>query len=117
MKISELVKLLEEEKTQCGDVEVFINGSNQIYLNPLPWYYDGGGDMLIDGKWYSTRFNKEKSGDRLLHLDSITFEYGANGEAEYYDGVFFPEIGIEDFEAKYKEAKEKYQRECRKIAR
>lgn len=114
MKISELILLLEEEKKE-GDVEVFINGSNQIYLNPLPWYYDGGGHMLIDNKWYSTRFNKEKSGDRLLHLDSITFEYGANGEGEYYDGIFFPEIGIEDFENKYKAAKERFQKVCRKI--
>lgn len=113
MKISELIKLLEKEK-ENGDVEVFIEGSNNIYLNPLPWYYDGGGEMYIDEKWYSTRFNKDKSGDRLLHLSAISFDFGCSGD-EYYDGVLFKEIPYsENFEEEYKKAKEKYYKQCRK---
>ncbi len=115
MKISEFITLLEKEKEQIGDVEVFIEGSNNIYLNPLPWYYDGGGDMYIDEKWYSTRFNKDKSGDCLLHLSATTFEFGCSGD-EYYDGVLFKKISYsETFEEDYKKAKEKYYKQCRKL--
>jgi hypothetical protein len=86
-----------------------------VYLNPLPWYYDGGGDMFIDEKWYSTRFNKDKSGERILHLQALHFEYGSS-EDEYYDGVLFPKIEFDDkFVENYNKAKERFQEVCRKI--
>lgn len=113
MKISQLIKLLEEEMKH-GDCEVFVEGSNAIYLNPLPWYYDGGGDMKIGDNWFSTRFNKDLSGERILHICSETFNYGVDGECEY-DGVNFPVIdNIETFVEDYEKAKERYYKLCRK---
>lgn len=115
MKISDLIKKLEEQKEHSGDLEVFINGSNRVYLNPLPWYYDGGGDTTEDGKkWYSTRFSGKFDGQTILHLDSIVFDYGSDYD-EYYDGVYFPEIALENFEEKYEEARARYRKECRKL--
>jgi hypothetical protein len=112
VKISELISLLEEQK-KYGDCEVFIEGSNRIYLDSLPWYYDGGGDMYIEGKWYSTKKNPQLSGQSILHLCSITFEYGSEGD-EYYDGVLFPEIKFdENFVDNYNKAKQKWLDECR----
>ena len=111
MKISELIKELEDQKNHSGDIEVFIQGSNRIYLDPLPYYYDGGGAMLIDGKWYSTKYNSHLCGDTILHLCSITFEFGLDGE-EWYDGVKFEAIE-EPYEENLKLAKQKYYKTCR----
>lgn len=108
MKISDLIKLLAEEISQHGDIEVFIEGSNAIYLDALPFYYDGGGHMLENGKWYSTRHNYNKCGKSILHLKAQLFDYGGDF-TEYYDDIEYPEITFdENWTENYNKAIEKY---------
>lgn len=113
MKISHLIELLKKEQESMGDLEVFVEGSNAIFLDALPYYYDGGGDMLEgNDRWYSTKFNRDKSGNTILHIKAQEFNYGADDFTEYYDDVEYPSIKFdENWEQKYNEAREKLRKQ------
>lgn len=105
MKISDLIKQLQETMVKSGDIEVVVNGNdfttNAIYLDITPYYYDGGvtlKDPSFKGKYHCNRWLKSRKhpelGDRYLHIrcDEPCMVDGN----EYIEETLIPEISTEE---------------------
>lgn len=106
MKISELIKKLEMELKEFGDLEVVVNGNdfttNALYLDYASWYYDGGvtiknpkydfGDNHCN-QWLKSKKHQEL-GERYLHIkcDEPCLVDGN----ECIEKTYIPEIDTED---------------------
>ena len=105
MTISELIKKLEKELEDYGDLEVVVNGNefttNAIYLDHAAWYYDGGVTIKNPkydfGENHCNRWLKSKKhpefGDRYLHIrcDEPCMVDGN----EYIEKTYIPEVDTE----------------------
>lgn len=114
MKISKLIKLLQDIHDTHGDILVAANGneytSTNLLVMPNLYYYDGG--CLIfdeDSKNWVRSKNHPELGEVYCQITAIDPDMGVD-EDQYAEGQLIPYMGDEWSDTIYEENCEKFKK-------